>query len=85
VDLRSGVAVIPATQETHPSNSSKVTSTNTSVSISTSTKGSFLSSSSSSTVRTLNREETSTNVKITRQLAFLPQHLTRMAKQLQRK
>jgi hypothetical protein len=64
-----GVVVVPATQATHPSNSSKVTS----ISISTSTRGSFLSSSSgSSTVRSPNLEEISTSVRITRQLAFLP-------------
>jgi hypothetical protein len=79
VDLRPRVAVVPATQATHPSNSSKVTSI--SISASTSTKGSFLSS-RSSTVRTPNLEEISTSVRITRQLAFLPQQLTRMAKQL---
>jgi hypothetical protein len=76
-----GVAVIPATQATHPSISSKLTSIY--VSISTSTRGSFLSNSSSSTVRAPNLEETSTNVRITMQLAFLPHHPTRMAKQLQ--
>ena len=81
MDLRPGVAVVPATQATHPSNSSKVTS----ISISTSTKGSFLISNNSRTVRTPNLEEISTSVKITRQLAFLPQQLTRMAKPLQRK
>jgi hypothetical protein len=70
VDLRSGVAVIPATQATHPSNSSKATSI--SVSISTSNRGSFLIS-SSSIVRTSNQEEISTSVRITRQLNFLPQ------------
>jgi hypothetical protein len=77
VDLRPGVAVIPATQAIHPSNSSKVTST--SISVSTSTRGSFLSS--SSTVRTPNLEEISTSVRTTRQLVFLPQQPTRMAKQ----
>jgi hypothetical protein len=66
VDLRLGVAVVPATQATHPSNSSKVTST------STSTRGSFLSSSSSSTVRTPSLEEINTSVRTIRQLAFLP-------------
>jgi hypothetical protein len=89
MDLRLGVAVIPATQATHPSNLGKVTLkvTNISVktSIITSTRGNFLSSNSSSTVRTPNLEEISTNVRITRQLSFLPQHPTRMAKQLQRK
>jgi hypothetical protein len=45
----------------------------------------FLSNSSNSTVRARNLEETSTNIRTTRQLAFLPQHPTRMAKQLQRK
>ena len=65
-----------------PSNSSKVTSI--SVSISTSTKGSFLSS-SSSTVRAPNLEEISTSVRITRQLAFLSQQPTRIAKKLQHK
>jgi hypothetical protein len=61
-----GVAVIPATQETHPSNSSKVTS----VSMSSSTRDSFLSS--SSTVRAPSREEISTSVRATKQVAFLP-------------
>jgi hypothetical protein len=78
VDLKPGVAVVPATQATHPSNSRKFTSI--SVSTSTSTRGSFLSSSSSN-VRTLSREEISTNVRTTRQLVFLPQQPTRMAKQ----
>jgi hypothetical protein len=63
-----GVAVVPATQETHHSNSSKVTSTSISVSTSTSTRGSFLSS--SSTVRTPSLEEISSNVRTIRQLAF---------------
>jgi hypothetical protein len=82
MDLRPGVAVVPATQATHPSNSSKVTSTSTS--ISTSTRGSFLSSSSSTAIAP-NLEEISTSVRTTKQLAFLPQPLTRMAKQPQRK
>jgi hypothetical protein len=84
VDLRPGVAVVPATQATHLNNSRKATSTSTSVSISTSTRGSFLSS-NSSTVRAPNLEEISTSVRTTRQLAFLPQHPTRMAKQPKRK
>jgi hypothetical protein len=62
VDLRPGVAAIPATPATHPSNSSKVTlkvtSTSISVSTSSSIRGSFLSS--SSTVRATSREEIST-------------------------
>jgi hypothetical protein len=81
VDLRSGVEAVPATQATHPSNSNKVT--NISVSINTSTRDSFLIS--SSTVRATSREEISTSVRITRQLAFLPQQPTRIAKQFQRK
>jgi hypothetical protein len=56
VDLRQRVAVVPATQATHLSSSSKVTLKVTS--ISTSSRGSFLSS--SSTVRTTSREEIST-------------------------
>jgi hypothetical protein len=67
----------PATQATHPSNSCKVTSI--SVIISTSTRGSFLSS-SSSTVRATSREEINTSVRITMQLAFLPQQPTRIVK-----
>jgi hypothetical protein len=71
VDLRPGVAVILATQATHHNNSSKVTNISVSLSTSTSTRGSFLSS-SSSTVRTLSREEISTSVRTTSLLAFLP-------------
>jgi hypothetical protein len=55
----------PATQATHLSISSKVTSTNISVRTS-STRASFLSNNSSSTIRTLSREEISTNVRTTR-------------------
>jgi hypothetical protein len=82
VDLSPGIVVIPATQATHPNNSIKVTLkvTSISVNISTSTRSSFLSSSSSSTVRTPNQEEISTSVRITRELAFLPQQPTRIAK-----
>jgi hypothetical protein len=78
LDLRSGVADVPATQATHLSNSSKVT--NTSISVRTSsinTKGSFL--------RTTIREEISISVRATRHLASLPQQPTRTTKQLQRK
>jgi hypothetical protein len=82
VDLRLGVVVAPATQATHLSNSSKVTLKVTSISVSTSssTRGSFLSS--SSTVRTTSREEISTSVRTTRQLAFLPQQPTKTTRQL---
>jgi hypothetical protein len=52
VDLRPRVTVVPATQATRPSNSSKVTSTSISVSISTSTRGSFLSSSRTISIST---------------------------------
>jgi hypothetical protein len=82
VDLRPGVAAVLDTQATHHSNSSKFTSIN--VNISTSTRGSFLNS-RSITVRTPNLEEISTNVRTTRQLVFLPQQPTRMAKQPQHK
>jgi hypothetical protein len=82
--LRPGVVVVPATQATRPSNSSKVISTNISINTSTSTRGSFLSS-SSSTVSTPNLEEISSNVRTTRQLVFLPQQPTRMVKQPQHK
>jgi hypothetical protein len=70
VDLRPGVAAVPATQATHLSSSSKVTSTSINVSTNSGIKDSSLSS--SSTVRTTSREEISTSVKITRHLAFLP-------------
>jgi hypothetical protein len=80
VDLRSGVAAVPATQATHLSNSSKVTSTNISVKTSSSSiRGSFLSS-IRSTVRTIRKEEISTNVRTTRNLTFLPQQPTRTTK-----
>jgi hypothetical protein len=86
VDLRPGVVVVLATQETHLNNSSKVTSTSISFrTSSSSTRGSFLSSSSSSIIRTTSREEISISVKATRHLAFLPQQPTRTTKQLQRK
>jgi hypothetical protein len=79
---RPGVAVVPATQATHLSNSSKVTSTSISARTSSSgTRGSFLIS-SSSTVRTTSREEISISVRATRHLAFLPQQPTRTTKQL---
>jgi hypothetical protein len=87
VDLRLGVAAILATQATHLSHSSKVTSTSTSISVRTSssrTRGSFLSS-SSSTVRTTSREEINISVRATRQPVFLPQQPTRTTKQHQRK
>jgi hypothetical protein len=51
VDLRSGAAVVPVSQATHPSSSSRVTprdtntSTSINISISSSFRGSFLSSS----------------------------------------
>jgi ribosomal protein L31 len=77
MDLRSEVAVVPATQATHLSNSSKVTSTSTNISV--------RASSSSSTVRTTSREEINISVKATRHPAFLPQQPTRTAKQRQRK
>jgi hypothetical protein len=77
---QAGSSSRPATQATHHINSIKVTSTSISVNTSTSTRGSFLSSSSSSTIRTPCREEISNSVRTTRQLAFLPQHPTRMAK-----
>jgi hypothetical protein len=60
VDLRPGVAVVPATQATHLSSSRKVTSTSSSSSI----RGSFLSS--SSTVRTTSKEEIRTSARTTR-------------------
>jgi hypothetical protein len=77
VDLRPGVAVVPATQATRLSSSSKVTLKVTSISVSTSsnTRGSFLSS--SSIVRTTRKEEISTSARTTRHLAFLPQQPTR--------
>jgi hypothetical protein len=85
VDLRLGVAAVLATQATHLSHSSKVTSTSISVeNSSSSTRGSFLSS-SSSTVRTTSKEEINTSVRATRQPVFLPQQLTRTTKQRQRK
>jgi hypothetical protein len=83
VDLQPGVAVVPATQANHLSNSSKVTSTNISIRTSSRTRGSFLSS--SSTVTTTSREEISTSVRVTRHIAFLPQQPTIRTKQLQRK
>jgi hypothetical protein len=61
VDLRSGVAAVLATQATHLSHSSKVTSTSIS-----STIGSFLSS-SNSTVRRTSKEEINTSVRATKQ------------------
>jgi hypothetical protein len=85
VDLRSGVAAVPATQATHLSNSSKVTSTSISVrTSSSSTRGSFLNN-SSIIVRTTSREEINISVRATRHPAFLPQQPTRTAKQLQHK
>jgi hypothetical protein len=81
-----GVAAVLATQATHLSNSSKVTSTSTSISIrtsSSSTRGSFLSS--NSTVRTTSKEEINASVKVTRQPVFLPQQPTRTTKQRQLK
>jgi hypothetical protein len=83
VDLRSGVAVIPATQAIHLSSSSKITLkvTGTSVSTSSNIRGSFLSS--NSTIRTTSREEINTNVRTTRHLAFLPQQPTKTTQHLQ--
>jgi hypothetical protein len=79
-----GVAAVLATQATHLSNSSKVTSTSISVKTSSSsTRGSFLSS--NSTVRTTNKEEIDTGVRTTRQPVFLPQQPTRTIKQRQLK
>jgi hypothetical protein len=84
VDLRLGLAVVLATQATHLSHSSKVTSTSISVRTSSnSTRGNFLSS--NSTIRTTSKEEINTSVKATRQPVFLPQQLTRTTKQRQRK
>jgi hypothetical protein len=88
VDLRPGVAAVPATQATHLSNSSKVTSTSISPSISvctnSSTRDSFLSS-SSSTLRTTSKEETHTSARAIKHLAFPPQQSTRTTKHLQHK
>jgi hypothetical protein len=67
------VAAVLATQATHLSHSSKVTSTSISIRTSSSIRGSFLSSSSSSTVRTTSKEEINTSVRATRQPVFLPQ------------
>jgi hypothetical protein len=81
-----GVAAVLATQATHLSNSSKVTSTSTSISVrtsSSSTRGSFLIS--NSTVRTTSKEEINTSVRVTRQPVFLPQQPTRTTKQRQLK
>jgi hypothetical protein len=79
-----GVAAVLATQATHLSNSSKVTSTNISVRTNnSSTRGSFLIS--SSTVRTTSNEEINTSVRATRQPVFLPQQPTRTIKQCQLK
>jgi hypothetical protein len=83
VDLRSGVAAVLATQATHLSHSSKVTSTSTSISVRTSnnsTKGTFLSS-SSSTVRITSKEEINTSVRATRHPVLLPQQPTRTTNQ----
>jgi hypothetical protein len=65
-----------ATQATHLSHSSKVTSTSTSISVRTS---------SNSTVRTTSKEEINTSVRATGKLVFLPQQPTRTTKQHQRK
>jgi hypothetical protein len=78
VDLRLGVAAVLATQATHLSNSSKVTSTSINVRISSnSTRG--------STVRTISKEEINISVRATRQSVFLPQQPTRTIKQRQLK
>jgi hypothetical protein len=85
VDLRPGVAAVLATQATHLSHLSRVTSTSISVRTnSSSTRGSFLSS-SSSTVRITSMEEINISVRATRHPVFLPQQLTRTTKQCQRK
>jgi hypothetical protein len=85
VDLRPGVAAVLATQATHLSHSSKVTSASISVrTSSSSTRGSFLSS-SSSTIKITSREEINISVRATRQPIFLPQQPTRTTKQHQRK
>jgi ribosomal protein L31 len=76
VDLRSGVATVLATQATHLSHSSRVTSTSTSISVRTS---------SNSTVRITSREEINISVRATRHPIFLPQQPTRTTKQRQRK
>jgi hypothetical protein len=55
VDLRPRVVVVPATQASRPSNSSKFTSIR--ISTTPSTKSSFLSNNSSSTVRTRDGRE----------------------------
>jgi hypothetical protein len=79
-----GVVAVLATQATHLSHSSKVTSISISVRTSrSSTRGSFLNS--SSTVKTTSKEEINTSVRATRQPVFLPQQLTRTIKQCQRK
>ena len=78
-----GVAVVLATQATHLSHSSKVTSISVRINNS-STRGSFLSS-ISSTVRTTSKEEINTNVRATRQPVFLPLQPTRTIKQRQLK
>jgi hypothetical protein len=81
-----GVAAVLATQATHLSNSSKVTSPSTSISVRTSrssTRGGFLSS--STTVRTTSKEEINTSVRATRPPVFLPQQPTRTIKQRQLK
>jgi hypothetical protein len=69
-----GVAAVLATQATHLSHSSKVTSTSVSV-----------RTSSSSTVRTTSKEEINTSVRATRQPVFLPHQPTRAIKQRQLK
>ena len=86
MDLRTGVAAVPATQATHPNSSRKVINISISVSTSSSIRSSFLSSSSSSyTVRTIDKEEISTNARTTRHIAFLPQQPIRSIRQRQRK
>jgi hypothetical protein len=83
VDLRPGVAAIPATQATHLSSSNKVTLKDTSSSTSTSSSIRGNSLSSSSTVRTTSKEEINTSARTTRHLAFLPQQPTRTTRQCQ--
>jgi hypothetical protein len=85
VDPILGAIVVPVSQAINPNSSSRVTPRDTitsiNVSINSSIKGNSLGSSSSSTVRTVNQEETNIRGRTARQLAFLPQPLIRMVKQ----
>jgi hypothetical protein len=85
VDLRPGVAAVPATQATHLSSSSKVTLKDTSISISISVSTNNSSLSRSSTIRITSKEEIGISARTTRHLAFLHQQATRTIKQRQRK